>query len=67
MQRKRGTSHVGLCCTHFSLHVHRDTQKQGQIKAHFKDVIPVVSFGHRLKNESKRVVKVNIYIQQYVV
>lgn len=38
-------------CTHFSLDVHRDTQKQRQIEAHFQDVIPVMNFIHWLQNE----------------
>lgn len=41
-------------CTHFSLDVHRDTQKQRQIEAHFQDVIPVMSFIHWLQNERDR-------------
>lgn len=37
--------------THFSLHIHRDAQKQRQIEAHLQHVIPVMSLRHRLMKE----------------
>lgn len=40
--------------THFSLDIHRDTQEQRQIEAHFQDVIPVMSFSHWLQNKKER-------------
>lgn len=40
--------------THFSLHIHRDAQKQRQIEAHLQHVIPVMSLRHRLMKERER-------------